>query len=266
MEHPYLKAQDIEAIITARKFHAIPDTPAVVCQLDTIYGFSVYGVAPGPINPKNANFEVGCEIAFSKAFDQLWPLLAFHRMASAHTDVRPIQATEDMKLPDGSAVFQVINTVIDGKPATDMRGVLIGSQVFDPTNPAHRIMATINNQIDAIVGIATNSAVTRELNGDIDKRIEKTLQPVDDPVDDAVVHALPAEITRMDSERRLQEFDEQQQPQRPMTPEELAASQRLQQDMANAFGTEDHKGDANSDFELAPRTEGKGGNGLHREE
>lgn len=172
METPFLTPADLEAVILERKYHALPGT-AVVCELVTIYkGFKIYGIAPGPMNPANHDFETGCDIAFDKAFEQLWQMVAFLRAAQETAIIAPVQGvTQDMKLPEGSAVFQIINAAVDGVPNLDMRGVLVGGGSYDPLNPAHRLLAVINNNIDQFVAMATGGTVTREPAGAIEERL-----------------------------------------------------------------------------------------------
>jgi hypothetical protein len=94
----------------------------------------------------------------------------------------PVQPTEDMRLPAGSAVFQVIlGKLEDGSPNLDMRAVLIGGPdgpvAYDPLNPAHRLVAVIGNRIDDLLAEATGTSATRTDAGVIERRLQEGEQP-----------------------------------------------------------------------------------------
>jgi len=147
---------------------------AVVCELDLHTGIRIEKQSQYTHVPNC--FEQQCNVAFSLALVKLGELEEYHRAATAAGDeITPAKVvTEDMKLPDGSAVFQIIQNISeDGEQGKlDMRGVLIGCETYDPGNAAHRVLAVINNMADQIIAMALpGSSVQRERAQDIEQRI-----------------------------------------------------------------------------------------------
>jgi len=154
---------------------------AVVCELDLHTGIRIEKQSQYTHVPNC--FEQQCNVAFSLALVKLGELEEYHRAATAAGDeITPANVlTEDMKLPPGSAVFQIIQNISeDGEEGKlDMRGVLIGSETYDPSNAAHRVLAVINNMADQIIAMALpGSSVQRERAVDIEQRILKNGNPM----------------------------------------------------------------------------------------
>lgn len=91
--------------------------------------------------------------------------------------------TEDLKLPEGSAVFQIVRTIVDGQQHLDMRGVLIGTMQFDHSNPAHRLLATIQNNVPELIQMATGQQVFEKPDEEIEAGILANQPGATDPAD-----------------------------------------------------------------------------------
>lgn len=62
----------VDAIVSAQ-YYVFPGTACTVCCITLKNGFSVIGKS-APISPENFNEELGREIAFDDARDQVWAL------------------------------------------------------------------------------------------------------------------------------------------------------------------------------------------------
>lgn len=212
----------------------------------------------------------------------------------------PVQPTEDMRLPEGSAVFQIIlNKLEDGSPNLDMRGVLIGGPdgpaSYDPTNPAHRLMAVIGNRIDELVAEATGgSAVRRTDAGVIERRLQDGEQPGAIPEEPGIVAGLDLSdegLTRLEQQQQRHELTETEavrqdklaklaamyggdnaqvalklgpdgNPAEPQAGFEATGMEQVREQAPWPFGS----GKRDPDFDIADRQEGKGGSGLHTDD
>lgn len=169
----------------------------------------------------------------------------------------PVQPTEDMRLPAGSAVFQIINAPLeDGTPNLDMRGVLVGGPdgpvSYDPTNPAHRLVAVIGNRIDELVAEATGGAATRRTDaGVIERRLHPGEQPGAIPEEGLDKPGIVAGYDLSDANLARERH-------------ELTETEAARQDKLAALALQyNSSGNPKEHFELADRAEGKGGSGLH---
>jgi hypothetical protein len=240
-----LTPDDLKAVVARHTFYQIPETTTIVCQMHTVFGSKVLGYCFGPMDPANFDFEKGCNIAYDEALAHLWELEGYRRLAEQHTKITPVAGvTEDMKLPNGSAVFQIINTTKDGSPHLDMRGVLVGGTEYDPLNPAHRILATINNQIDALVAVATGGEVQSETAEAVENRLAA------EQGEPGIVAGYDLSDANLARERH-----------------ELTETEAARQDKLAALALQyNSSGNPKEHFELADRAEGKGGNGLHQDD
>ena len=145
-----LTKEKLNELIEDHQFEVLSDNQTVVCVIKLHTGFRLVGTAPGPINPDDWKFETGCNIAYNKAFDQLWQLEAYRITAEAN---KPLLAADQLaNLPAGSAVVQILNIKLeDGSAAVEMQGVLVGGTDYDPKNPAHRMLAVIHNNREQII-------------------------------------------------------------------------------------------------------------------
>lgn len=156
--------------IESHNFHQIPNTQTIVCLVTMKAGNKVVGVAIGPREGQEFSFAAGCNVAYKDALRR----------------IDPVGFTEDMRLPDGSAVFQIILNTKNGQPNIDMRGVLIGATEYDPANPAHRICGVIQNRMSEIVAEATGGEIVQETTDAIEARLRvdpATITPNGNPVD-----------------------------------------------------------------------------------
>lgn len=195
----------LRELVATHTFTQLENTSTIVCLMVLKSGAKVIGYSFGPLDPARFDFEKGCNIAYDKALAQLWDFEGYHRLAMAalpdeQKPMTPVAViTDDMKLPDGSAVFQIINQPVNGEPNLDMRGVLIGTNQYDPANPAHRVLACISNNIDSLMTQATGGNAVRHADSDaIEQRLlagqgkvdrlayqyGKNGNPAEDPFDD----------------------------------------------------------------------------------
>lgn len=87
-------------------------------------------------------------------------------------NIEPVAPTQDMRLPEGSAVVQAIITRDpNGGGTLDVRCVLIGTDVYDPVNPAHRFVLAIQNRISEIMLEVTGEPSTPVDGSDIEQRL-----------------------------------------------------------------------------------------------
>jgi hypothetical protein len=79
-------------------------------------------------------------------------------MTTQHEETK--QASDDQTqildalpvMPAGSAVVQImLNMGADGLPTLDVQGILVGSEQFNPYNPAHRFLAAIVERMDELL-------------------------------------------------------------------------------------------------------------------
>jgi hypothetical protein len=70
---PRLTPDDISNTIKQTAFHVFPDTQLTVCCLTLTNGFNVIGHS-APASPENFDAELGRDIAFRKAREQIWQL------------------------------------------------------------------------------------------------------------------------------------------------------------------------------------------------
>lgn len=182
-----LTPDDLKKIVASHDFYQIPGSTTIVCLMTTVFGAKVIAHCFGPLDEANFDFEKGCNIAYDKALNQLWDFEGYRTLAEQNLPrVDPVGLTEDMRLPDGSAVFQIILNTKDGQPNIDMRGVLIGATGYDPTNPAHRICGVIQNRISEIVDEATGGEIVQETTDDIEARLRvdpAAITPNGNPID-----------------------------------------------------------------------------------
>lgn len=73
---PRVTADMVEDEIVGVEFHIFDDTCMTVCCLTLRNGFAVIG-ASSSVSPENFNQELGEKIAYGRACDAIWPLLAF---------------------------------------------------------------------------------------------------------------------------------------------------------------------------------------------
>ncbi|BAO53088.1 hypothetical protein KPP23_061 [Pseudomonas phage KPP23] len=70
---PRLTPEDIDAAIAGEQYHVFPGTTLTVCCLTLRNGFTVTGTSAAA-SPENFNEEIGREIAFKNAREQIWTL------------------------------------------------------------------------------------------------------------------------------------------------------------------------------------------------
>ena len=68
---PRLTPEDIDAAIVGEQYHVFPGTTLTVCCLTLRNGFTVTGTSAAA-SPENFNEEIGREIAFKNAREQIW--------------------------------------------------------------------------------------------------------------------------------------------------------------------------------------------------
>lgn len=167
----------LRELVETHTFTQLEGSTTIVCLLTLKSGARVLGHSFGPLDPARFDFEKGCNIAYDKALAQLWDFEGYHRLALAampdeQKPITPVQTvTDDMKLPEGSAVFQIIKNVIDGQQNLDMRGVMVGTNQYDPLNPAHRLLAAISNNIDKLLEMAGGGIATPVNADEIEQRL-----------------------------------------------------------------------------------------------
>lgn len=105
----------LDKIIVDKQFYRFPNTNSVVCCLTTANGFTVIGHA-GCVSPENFDEEIGQDIAFRNARNQLWPLLGYALAEAIHRE-RTADAELDKFKSDKS----------DPKPPTQV----VGAAGFD---------------------------------------------------------------------------------------------------------------------------------------
>lgn len=71
---PRLTPEYIQAVIVDEIYTRIDGTNVTICTLTTANGHKVVGVNEGPVSAPNFDQEIGCELAYKHAVDQVWPL------------------------------------------------------------------------------------------------------------------------------------------------------------------------------------------------
>jgi hypothetical protein len=77
----------------------------------------------------------------------------------------PAQVQQNNALPKGSAVLHII---LRDNPSGDeadlvIEGVLCGTEIFDPTNPAHRFLAVIADRLPELMGEVGATQLTTDV-------------------------------------------------------------------------------------------------------
>jgi hypothetical protein len=211
----------------------------------------------------------------------------------------PVKPTEDMRLPEGSAVFQIILSKLDsGELNMDMRGVLVGGPdgpaTYDPLNPAHRLLAVINNHLDDLVAEATRGGgkLYKTDAGVIERRLHEGEQPGAIPEEPGIVAGLDLSaegLAQLEQAAQQGMVNLDRAIQHELTETEAVrqdklASLALQYNHSGnpaeagpdhedgpasegfAPGTPYNGGTRDPDFDIAERQEGKGGSGLHTDD
>lgn len=82
--------------------------------------------------------------------------------------------TEDMKLPSGSAVLQMIIHKTAEGGTLDTRIVLVGALEVEPNNPAHRLAMILQNRLPELIeeatGITCNAVDAAEIEDRLGER------------------------------------------------------------------------------------------------
>lgn len=71
----------LEELIVSSEYHRFPGTTVTICLLTLTNGFNVIGKS-ACIDPANFEQDIGEEVAFNHAFDQLWDLEGYHAMST----------------------------------------------------------------------------------------------------------------------------------------------------------------------------------------
>lgn len=96
---PRLTSEHIQALIVDEIYTRIDGTNVTICTLTLANGHKVVGVNEGPVSAANFDQEIGCELAYKHAVDQVWPLEGYllrERLFRAATEDEKVNKLRDL--------------------------------------------------------------------------------------------------------------------------------------------------------------------------
>jgi hypothetical protein len=143
---PRLTNELIQSLIVDEIYTRIDGTNVTICTLTLANGHKVVGVNEGPVSAANFDQEIGCELAYKHAVDQVWPLEGYllrERLFRAAVEDEKVG-----KLRDLVAVQSAPGNVDASEYHRGMaNGLVLALSVFTGQDPAfHEAPATTHRE------------------------------------------------------------------------------------------------------------------------